>query len=100
MRKIMILSLALLISAWAVAQQDTPSPSTAPGSQSQTQQSRPSTASPASPSQAPDASHSSAAMGSGSVVEGCLGGSNPNYTVTDKSGTTYSLIIPQGADAS
>jgi len=37
---------------------------------------------------------------SGSVIEGCLGGSNPNYTVTDKSGTSYQLVIPQGTDAS
>ena len=34
------------------------------------------------------------------VVEGCLGGSNPNYTITDSSGVTYKLNIPPTADAS
>src|SRR5215472_8888157 len=34
------------------------------------------------------------------VTEGCLGGSNPNYTITDKSGTTYKLNIPPSADTS
>jgi len=39
-------------------------------------------------------------MGGADMIEGCLGGSNPNYTVTDKAGTTYQLDIPKGADAS
>jgi hypothetical protein len=34
------------------------------------------------------------------ITEGCLGGSNPNYTITDKTGTTYKLNLPPGADAS
>lgn len=34
------------------------------------------------------------------VTEGCLGGSNPNFTITDKAGTTYKLNIPAGADVS
>jgi hypothetical protein len=34
------------------------------------------------------------------VTEGCLGGSNPKFTITDKAGTTYKLNIPPGADAS
>ena len=34
------------------------------------------------------------------VTEGCLGGSSPNYTLTDKAGTTYKLNIPPNADAS
>jgi cytoskeletal protein RodZ len=34
------------------------------------------------------------------ITEGCLGGSNPNFTITDKAGTTYKLNIPQGADTS
>ena len=32
------------------------------------------------------------------VTEGCLGGSAPNFTITDKSGTTYKLNIPAGAN--
>ena len=34
------------------------------------------------------------------VTEGCLGGSNPNFTITDKTGTTYKLNIPPSADTS
>jgi hypothetical protein len=46
----------------------------------------------------PDAS--AARASAGSVVEGCLGGTSPNFTVTDKSGAKYSILVPQGADAS
>ena len=99
MRKTIILTMLLLVSAWAVAQ-DTTNPSAAGTSQSQ-DQSRPASPSQASPRQAtPDAPAGHSAMGSGNIIEGCLGGTNPNYTVTDKSGTSYSLIIPAGADAS
>lgn len=34
------------------------------------------------------------------ITEGCLGGSNPNFTITDKAGTTYKLNLPPNADAS
>jgi hypothetical protein len=34
------------------------------------------------------------------VTEGCLGGTDPNYTLTDKAGTTYKLNIPPTADTS
>jgi cytoskeletal protein RodZ len=62
-----------------------------------------------SPAQSQDpASRGSAQSGAGSqgqvanapITEGCLGGSNPNFTITDKAGTTYKLNIPQGADTS
>lgn len=39
-------------------------------------------------------------MANAPITEGCLGGSNPNYTVTNSAGTTYKLNIPPGADAS
>jgi hypothetical protein len=32
------------------------------------------------------------------ITEGCLGGSAPNFTITDKAGTTYKLNIPSGAN--
>jgi hypothetical protein len=32
------------------------------------------------------------------ITEGCLGGSAPNFTITDKTGTTYKLNIPSGAN--
>ena len=94
MRSTLVITLILLVAAFAVAQQEPTSPS-APAGQSQTQ-SQPGNpagqASPGSPS-------AMAPMGS-DMIEGCLGGSNPNYTVTDKAGTTYQLDIPKGADAS
>jgi hypothetical protein len=34
------------------------------------------------------------------VTEGCLGGSAPNFTITDKAGTTYKLNIPAGSNVS
>jgi hypothetical protein len=34
------------------------------------------------------------------VTEGCLGGTSPNFTITDKAGTTYKLNIPPGANVS
>jgi hypothetical protein len=34
------------------------------------------------------------------VTEGCLGGSNPNFTITDSSGNSYKLNIPPSADTS
>jgi hypothetical protein len=34
------------------------------------------------------------------VTEGCLGGSGANFTLTDKTGTTYKLNIPPNADTS
>ena len=34
------------------------------------------------------------------VTEGCLGGSNTNFTITDKAGTTYKLNFPPSADTS
>jgi hypothetical protein len=40
------------------------------------------------------------ASAAGSSVEGCLGGSAGNFTVIDKSGTTYQLQLPAGADTS
>jgi hypothetical protein len=38
------------------------------------------------------------AAGDSKVIEGCLGGSAPNFTVTDQAGTKYSLDIPKDAD--
>jgi hypothetical protein len=91
-----MLSLILLVAAFAVAQDPTsPSaPASSNPTQSQSQPASPSgqATSPSSPSAMP--------MAAGEITEGCLGGSNPNYTVTDKAGTVYQLQIPKGADAS
>ncbi|MBV8458697.1 MAG: hypothetical protein JO122_19040, partial [Acetobacteraceae bacterium] len=83
MKKIFAITLVMLATlSWAAAQQ--------PGStsgQTSGQTTSPSSQTPgAGPSQDPGAA--------GTVTEGCLGGSNPNYTLTDASGTTYKLNIP------
>jgi uncharacterized protein YdeI (BOF family) len=93
MRKTFFLTLILLVTAFAVAQQQA-APQGPPAATSPDQtQSQPAT----TPDQAATPSAPAAA---GDVIEGCLGGSNPNFTVTDKSGTAYQLKIPEGADVS
>jgi len=96
MRKSLLFTLMLLaLSAWVMAQQ-------APDTQSPPSNSQGSTQSPGA--QAPN---SQTAPGQGAQspagqnsVQGCLGGSGSNFTVTDKSGTSYALQLPQGADPS
>ncbi|HKU19392.1 MAG TPA: hypothetical protein VJQ50_00160 [Terriglobales bacterium] len=78
MRKTLFVTTILLaLAAWGIAQQE-------PNSQ------RP-------PSSSQGTSQSSAGQNS---VQGCLGGSGNNFTVTDKSGTSYQLQLPAGANAS
>ena len=80
MRKTFFLMLILLaVSAWAVAQQD-PNSQNAPSTSASSQATAPSSDS--------------------NGVQGCLGGSGDNYTVTDKTGTTYQLQLPSGGDTS
>jgi hypothetical protein len=79
MRHILVLTLILVVSAtWVAAQQQGTTP---PG------------ASSSSSGQLPGGAGSN-------IIEGCLGGSAPNFTVTDKAGTTYNLDLPQSADSS
>jgi hypothetical protein len=49
---------------------------------------------------ADQAGQDASAAAAGSTVEGCLGGSAGNFTIIDKSGTTYQLQLPEGADTS
>jgi hypothetical protein len=118
MKKIIVLAMFLLVStAWAVAQQQDPaspgapagqatSPSgqqtsPAPGSTGQTTPGMPPSGSQQTPGQAAPPSSdpgSSGAMGNIAVTEGCLGGTAPNFTITDKAGTSYKLNIPAGTD--
>jgi hypothetical protein len=75
MKRTLILTLILLaLSAWVVAQQT-------PNSQS-----------------APSTSQGAQSSAGQNSVQGCLGGSGSNFTVTDKTGTSYELQLPQGAD--
>jgi len=78
MKKMLAITLFMLATlAWAAAQQ----PGTTPDRNNQQ---------PGSPPQAARAP----------VTEGCLGGSGPNFTLTDKAGSTYKLNIPPPADTS
>lgn len=43
---------------------------------------------------------SSAAGTTGNTIEGCLGGSAGKFTIIDKAGVTYHLMIPASADTS
>jgi len=92
MRKTLLLTTVLLaLSAWVCAQQ-------APSSQSSPSISQ-GTASQAPDSQSPPSSGQGAQSAAGqNMVQGCLGSSGNNYTVTDKGGTSYMLQLPQGAD--
>ena len=98
-KTLIVISILLLAVAFAVAQQSsTTTPSApAPGSQTTAPGEQATPATPATPA-AP-----SAGMPNNddiNVIEGCLGGSSPNFTVTDKTGSAYKLDIPPGADAS
>jgi len=78
MKKILVITLFMLATlAWAAAQQPGNPPDRSGGQ-------------PGSQGQAANAP----------VTEGCLGGSDPNFTITDKAGTTYKLNIPPSADTS
>ena len=111
MRTTLSLFVILLLSAFAVAQQPTTSPSATPDQNQAQSPTRPDTGAaqtPATPdapaqSQAGSAAASqdqSMADAGSDVIEGCLGGHDPNYTVTAKDGTVYQLMVPAGADIS
>jgi hypothetical protein len=91
MRKLsLVAAILLLSSAWVLAQSGTsPSSDQNPSSTSPSQTS-PSSTSPSAqqPAQQPDTSSSSAGA---NTVEGCVGGSAGNFTLTDASGKTYQL---------
>jgi hypothetical protein len=102
MKNIWVMILFMLAAlAWAAAQEpgSAPEPSsgqaTSPSSQAPgAGQSQPST--PGSGDQAGPQDQASNAT----VTEGCLGGSDPNYTITDKTGTAYKLNLPANANTS
>lgn len=111
MKRMLLLTVFLLATlAWAAAQQSAPqtgnqstSPSTQPGaSQSQSTTPGASQTSPSTSGAAGQTGAPSSATGASSapVTEGCLGGSAPNYTITDKAGKSYKLNLPANADAS
>ena len=97
--KLALCSMVLGCSMGLMAQQNSNAPGstppTFPQDQSQQQTSQPSS----SPTAAPDATQQSSQTGQTDTsksgekqkVEGCLSGSDGNFTLTDKSGMTYSL---------
>jgi hypothetical protein len=97
MKKLLTITVFLLATlAWAVAQQSGTGQAGSPGSMpgaSQSQQQMPGSA-PGMQAGSRDPAADAP------VIEGCLGGSAPNFTVTDDSGTTYKLNIPPTADTS
>jgi hypothetical protein len=92
-RRLLIILFMLATLAWAAAQQ-AGSPMGPSGGQATVPG-----------SQAPGASQSQPGMpgpedqaANAPITEGCLGGSAPNFTITDKAGTTYKMNIPAGAN--
>jgi hypothetical protein len=97
MRKMLFLLLILLVSAAWVAAQQPSGPGQTPGMPPSHNPDRPQPGAP--PSGAPSTgADQSMTSGNTQVTEGCLGGSAPNFTVTDKAGTAYNLDIPKDAD--
>ncbi len=110
MKKILITTLFMLATlAWTAAQQPgstpdrssgqaTPPSSQAPGA-TQSQSSMPGSA---EQNTAPGGTQASSQgpMVNAPITQGCLGGSDPNYTITDTAGSTYKLNIPPNADTS
>ena len=100
MKNLLLMTLFMLATlAWAAAQQ----PGSAPDPNSG-QSASPSSQTPGqSQSPAPGAANPAGAAGQASsspITEGCLGGSEPNYTITDKAGTAYKLNMPANANTS
>jgi uncharacterized protein YdeI (BOF family) len=96
MKKTLIVLLFMLATfAWAAAQdagnmgQAAPPSSQAPGAG----QAQPGMPHAGDPGEQPGTAGQTL---SSTVTEGCLGGSAPNFTITDKAGTTYKLNLPGG----
>lgn len=102
MKNILIMTLFMLaMLAWAAAQQpgsasgrssgQTASPSPQAPDATKTQPSKPGSA---------DQAGSQGQESQAPITEGCLGGSTPNYTLTDNNGTVYKLNMPPNTDTS
>jgi hypothetical protein len=95
----------LTMLVWTVAQQPQPSggQATPPSSQTpgagQSQPPVPGSGSQEAP-QTPAGPGDQSQAGNQPITEGCLGGASPNFTLTDKAGTTYKLSFPQNANVS
>ncbi len=102
MKGILVLTIFMLATlTWAVAQQaggqaGSSAQGTSPSSRPDASQSQSPATGATGQSQTPVQSQAA----TGPTKEGCLGGSNPNYTITDHAGKTYKLNIPANKDAS
>ena len=103
MKNTLVMTLFILaMPAWAAAQQpggapernsgQTASPSPRAASETQTQ--------PSKPGGSADQAGSRGQESQAPITEGCLGGSAPNYTITDNNGTVYKLNMPANVDTS
>jgi hypothetical protein len=105
MKKILVTTLFMLATlAWAAAQQ----PGSMPGQSGQGSSPNSQVPGASQPSMPGSADQNTAPGGAqaGSqgpppnapITEGCLGGTDPNYTITDTAGTTYKLNLPPNAN--
>lgn len=110
MKKMLMTTLFILTTlAWATAQQSGSTPDESSG-QATPPSSPTAGASQSQPSMPGSANQNlgasggqpgpQAPTGNAQVTEGCLGGSDPHYTITDTAGATYNLNIPPNADTS
>ncbi len=99
--RILLILVVLAFAICAVAGQQSSQTQTGPANNSG-QSTTPNASSNSGQSAAPGASSADqgSAAANGSIVEGCLGGSAPNFTITNTAGTVYKLDIPQNADSS
>ena len=103
MKKIVLINLFMLVTlAWASAQQagrttGQSGQATVPGSQVPGASQQPGMPGSAGQSGTPQPGADDQTANA-PITEGCLGGSAPNFTITDKAGTTYKLNIPSGAN--
>ena len=108
MRKTLAVSLFVLATlTWSLAQNPaaTPSagqqpPSASPQAPDASQQTPPSGGAAQNPSQPGAQPPTQSQMPNAPITEGCLGGSETNYTLTDNAGTTYKLNFPATANVS
>jgi hypothetical protein len=112
MRQLLAVSLFVLTTlTWSLAQNTGAAPSAgeqppsaspqAPDAgQTQTAPSTPSGGAAQTPSQPGAQPQAQAPMANAPITEGCLGGSDAAYTLTDKAGTTYKLNFPATANVS
>jgi hypothetical protein len=104
MNKMLVTALFILATlGWAAAQQPGGGQATSPSSQMPgASQSQPSMPGSADQNTAPGGAQagSQGAPPNAPITEGCLGGTDPNYTITDTAGTTYKLNLPPNANTS